>query len=192
MPQCANCQTENREDSLFCRQCGQSLVTVPGSSFPATDHAPGKTRGPDVRRGVYIDIATAYFAVIGIGFGIGLSIVGSFLPWFEESADRNTQTLDGLDHHGVWITVVAVAVAISVLGLLLDTRSNRWLLAVALLGGTMIIATSANDWVQYERLFEGAFDPREGLYLVLIGGVVIVLASIATFFAAGQEARASK
>jgi len=187
MPQCAKCQTENREESLFCRQCGQRLAPITSSSFQATEQAAGKTTGADVRRGVYIDIATAYFAVIGIGLGIGLSIVGSFLPWFEESAGGNTPTIDGLDQHGVWIVVVASAVAISVLGLLLDTRSNRWLLGVALLGGAMIAATSANDWAQYERAFEGKLDPREGLFLALIGGVTIVLASIATLFAAVQD-----
>jgi hypothetical protein len=117
--------------------------------------------------------------------GLILMVVGAVGPW---ASVLGVLTINGTDDgKDGWIVIVAAALAAVLIGLSAFTR-RRWLLLLAVLAAASGAATAAYDIGDIKTLApsEGgrAVDTEWGIYLALVGSIVVAGACFAAFFQA--------
>jgi hypothetical protein len=115
-------------------------------------------------------------SVAAAAIGVILMIVGSFGPWAKV---LGTVTINGTDSgKDGWVTLVCGIIA-AVFLLIVALARLRWLAIGALLAGLVAAATAAYDITDINRLGNGSVASTQwGIYLALIGSIIVVLASI--------------
>lgn len=115
--------------------------------------------------------------------GGALIIVGNFLPWATVEAGQFQESFNGLDGNGITLLFGLAAV-----GLVILTEMKRWaMIATGVLG--VITALVAYVPVNDPSTFFGDVDPPEGveatpelgIYVVLLGGAILVVGVIALY-----------
>jgi len=108
---------------------------------------------------------SAYLAVAGVA----AVIVAALLPWFEAVGSTTT----GLEHDDGYITA---GVALAALALL---AAFEWEIVArigAALAGVLTITIGYDAYSQVDQY--GTHEPKAGLYLTLLGGVILLGAAI--------------
>ena len=119
-------------------------------------------------------------AGLAIGaLGAVLLVIGALLPWITVL----DQSPNGLDLEDGWLTVgLGVAALVILLLITIFGRTGRWM---ALIGGFLVLAMSVlNSFAAVRDMDLGAADlllgasVAYGLYVVLIGGILMGLGSL--------------
>ncbi|MDQ2052838.1 hypothetical protein RBH26_20565 [Natronolimnohabitans sp. A-GB9] len=117
--------------------------------------------------------------------GAAAVIIGAFLPWFEVSILGTAVTETGMDRDG-WLTIILAGIAaLSIAFTDWDTSHQ----AVVLVSGAIVALLAAAYVVDpfifgYEgpadqrQLAESAVSVGNGIYLTLIGGLLLVFAAV--------------
>ena len=115
-------------------------------------------------------------SVAAASLGVILMIVGSFGPWAKV---LGTLTINGTDSgKDGWVTLVCGIIA-AVFMLIVALAKMRWFAIGALLPGLVAAATAAYDITDINRLGNGSLASAQwGIYLALVGSIIVVLASI--------------
>lgn len=128
--------------------------------------------------------------------GVVVAAVGSFLPWVKVSL-IGTQTVTGIDG-GDGLIVLGIVAAVGIALLVRDLgRIGRGLVALSGLVVAGLAAMYINDpvaGVEFEsqseaELAQAVADPAFGLYVVLVGGILVVVGAALGFHSGRSSQR---
>lgn len=124
--------------------------------------------------------------------GGALAAFGAFLPWFKISILATSLTVRGIDKDGVF-TLIAAIVAVLIIYLYWSNSGKllAGLMGLFIAGVGFVYITNPLAGVQtsaFQRaLLKGAIQIGSGLYLTLIGGIGILIASVYNYLNAPEK-----
>lgn len=110
----------------------------------------------------------------GVVVGAVLTIIAAFLPW----ASVFGQTITGVEEGSDGVITIALAVLAGIFGLVRALTGQRWAAIVAILFGLLTTLIAVIDIVD---VMEFDITVGIGLWLTLVGGIVMVIAGGVSF-----------
>lgn len=204
MPYCANCGAEQSTDAQFCEACGADLGPAsadlteesttrqrdvgtdppPAGRSGATRAATAGINGQPAGRGTGVSAPVGRSREVQAAYGGGiLVVIAAFLPWLGAQVLATSVSVTGVQGGDGVITLVLAAVPLTVAAWRWNRYSQAFVAlggaAVTLLAGSYIVSPLWNiDLSQYpptqQRIIRRAWGPKIGLYLTVLGGLLMV------------------
>lgn len=189
---CPSCGQEIAGRDRYCSKCGEQVrdlpedATSPSTDSDESDQKKSSTEPNDAGENF---LERSLWTRVAAG-GAVLVILGAFLPWVSASVLGMTVVVTGIEGDGIYtalgatIAVVIIGLKWTPLGMFVSILSGG---GISLLGTIYILDPLVGVEGTENEFTQAIIQTRIGLYLTLLGGIMIISGSYLELITSGGE-----